>query len=70
MLWIGETKSQTKTEYGLILQSRTKLDGTPCRMSEKRLFLSPFLVFNVAVVLLTYNIDLGDGVRGKVTLPN
>ena len=49
-------------------QSRTKLNGTPCHLSEKRLFLPPFPLFNVAVVLsrtstymLTYNIDLGDG---------
>ena len=41
-------------------------------MAEKRLFLSPFPLFNVAVVLsrtltymLTYNIDLGGGVKGK-----
>ena len=59
------------------LQSRTKLNGTPCRMAEKRLFLPPFPLFNVAVVLsrtltymLTYNINLGDGGRGKVALPN
>ena len=56
------------------LQSWTKLDGTPCHMAEKRLFLP---LFNVAVRLsrtltymLTYNIDLGDGGRGKVALPN
>ena len=58
-------------------QSRTKLNGTPCRVAEKRLFLPPFPLFNVPVVLsrtlaymLTYNIDLGDGGRWKVTLLN
>ena len=59
------------------LQSWTKLDGTPCRMAEERQLLPPFPLFNVAVMLsrtltymLTYNIDLGDGGRGKVALPN
>ena len=45
---------------------------TPCHMAEKRLFLPPFRLFNVAVRLsrtltymLTYNIDWGMGGEGK-----
>ena len=64
------------TCYLQYLQSWTKLDGTPCHTAKKRLFLPPFPLFNVAVMLsrtlthmLTYNIDLGDGGRGKVALP-
>ena len=48
-----------------------------CHMAEKRLLLPPFPLFNVKVMLsrtltymLTYDIDLGDGGRGKVALPN
>ena len=55
--------------YGPIISGKIKWDTL-------RLFLPPFPLFNVAVVLsrtltytLTYNIDLGDGGRGEVALP-
>ena len=61
----------------LHLKSWTKLNGTPCSMAEKRLFLPPFPLFNVGVMLsrtltymLTCKINLGDGGRGKVALLN
>ena len=52
---------------------KTRWDTLP--YGREKAASSPIPLFNVAIMLsrtymLTYNIDLGDGERGKVALPN
>ena len=63
-------------EYFVIFGA-TVSDKINLPYSERRPFLLPFPLCNVAVLLsrtltymLTHNIDLGDGGREKVALPN